>query len=218
MNQLRYSKGIVTGDTRIDRVMDIARQPKSLEFFDKNEGKPILVAGSTWPADEFILKDFIRSIPNHKIILAPHDPSSTRVAGLIQLFDQYKPIVHSQWKGQPYQVMIIDSIGLLNRLYAYAQAAYIGGGFGKGIHNILEPAAYGIPIFFGPKYHSFIEAEEMIKVESAFSIKNANELKSSWKKTIPTQLTTIKNITGQYFADHKGATAQIIDYLRDFIG
>ncbi|MEP7324081.1 MAG: glycosyltransferase N-terminal domain-containing protein, partial [Saprospiraceae bacterium] len=217
LNSLGYKNGIVTGDTRVDRVLDLLSGIHPLEYFDSNtQCQPILVAGSTWPADEFVLKDFLKYLEwrknkdstagTYRFIMAPHNPSASRVAELTNLYAEYNPILYSNWRGEPFKVLIVDSIGILNRLYGYAQVAYVGGGFGRGIHNILEPAVYGIPVFFGPKHSSFAEAGNLIKRGVAFSIQNVSELKSIWNVQIPQNLPVIKSNASKFFADNNGAT------------
>lgn len=217
LEQYHYGHVVVTGDTRIDRVMDIVSNHRPIEYFDQIRARPLFIAGSTWPADEFILKDFLKNLHEHDFILVPHDPSPARVNELNILFEANHPVLHSQWKGEPFRLMIVDSVGLLSRLYRYAQAAYIGGGFGKSIHNILEPAAYGIPVFFGPHHHKFKEAGDLIATGSAFEVQSATEMIKVWNENIPDHLSLIKHKSQKYFNSNKGATALIIDYLRGII-
>ena len=219
LDQYHYSHAFVTGDTRIDRVMDIVSNHQPVEYFDQiaRRPRPVFIAGSTWPADEFILKDFLKNLDEYDIIVVPHDPSPERIKELGIVFEAYHPLRHSQWKGEPFRLMIVDSVGLLSRLYRYAQAAYIGGGFGKSIHNILEPAAYGIPVFFGPQHHKFKEAGDLIAIGSAFEVHSAIEMINVWNENIPQHLSLIKHKMLKYFNSNKGATAQIIDYLRGII-
>lgn len=208
----------MVGDTRIDRVIDLVSQPKPLPYFTElSFTNGLLVAGSTWPPDEKILCEFMTDHDAPSLVIAPHDTNTSRIQELKNLFGPYDPKVYSNWTGEYFKVLIIDNVGILNRLYAYAQAAYIGGGFGKGIHNTLEPASYGIPVFFGPRIERFREAKDMINLNTAFIIKDPGEFQKQWKGIFPSQLHVIKGKMNQYFAGQQGATAKIIDYLSPFI-
>ena len=198
--QLLQSNGLtnvtVCGDTRFDRVAAIAQQvkpfPEVEQFID---GRQCIIAGSTWPPDEKLLVDFYQKMPeDYCFIIAPHDISESHVAQIKALFpdsqlytelnpDQpprslslrsLRPIEGS--KGRLSRILIINTIGILSQLYQYARFVYIGGGFGVNIHNIQEPVTFGCPVVFGPKYKSFKEAVDLVGLEGAFSIENAEAL------------------------------------------
>lgn len=176
LNNIGYTNVSVSGDTRFDRVFSIVKQHKKLDFIAAfTKGKITLVAGSTWPDDEAIIVDYInnKAAGNEKFILAPHNIKEDAILQLIKSIK--KPVYRfsDTQKMQTAQVLIIDSIGLLTSIYAYATIAYVGGGFNKsGIHNILEPATYGIPIIIGPNYSKFKEAKDLIFLKSCRSINN----------------------------------------------
>ncbi|MBK7607077.1 MAG: hypothetical protein IPI18_07670 [Saprospiraceae bacterium] len=215
---LGYLHVIVAGDTRIDRVVAIARNNLKIEEFENlDTKKPILVAGSTWPADDQLLLQFLELVDTHSLIIVPHEPIESEINRLLKAFDRYQPVRYSTWIQKDFKVMILDKIGMLNKLYAYAEVAYIGGGFGKGIHNTLEAAVYGIPVFFGPHYEQFNEAKSMITIGIAFCVEDAQTLALKWENIIPGKLQDIKNQSGRYFSENAGATATIIDYLRPLI-
>jgi len=170
---------VVAGDTRFDRVASIAKTaadvPIAREF--ASQGK-VIVAGSSWPADEAILADYINNSRNDvKLIIAPHEVHESHVAQLIQRFKV--PVMrYSETNSQSIEscrVLIIDTIGLLSAIYRYGSIAYIGGGFGKGIHNTLEAATYGMPVIFGPNHKRFKEAVDLIEVGGGFNVGSLDE-------------------------------------------
>ncbi len=163
----------VAGDTRFDRVAEIAAQAKELpvvEAFAK--GRKVLVAGSSWPLDEDILFDYFNSNEDLFLIVAPHVTSESHIEDICRKlkrpFARYTK-TDEQHAAQA-DCLIIDCIGLLSSIYRYGQIAYIGGGFGVGIHNVLEAAVYGVPVIFGPNYHKFREACGLIEAGGGFPI------------------------------------------------
>ncbi|MCF6358026.1 MAG: 3-deoxy-D-manno-octulosonic acid transferase [Draconibacterium sp.] len=169
----------VSGDTRFDRVAEIVKAAKKIPVVEKFKNNELLIiAGSTWKPDEELLIEFINQTPNIKFIIAPHEVSDVNINRIHQLL-KTRAISFSKINKTEigdYQVLIIDSIGLLSSLYQYGNVAYIGGGFGVGIHNILEAATFGMPVIFGPNYLKFKEAVDLISNGGAFSITNSNEL------------------------------------------
>lgn len=164
----------VTGDTRFDRVANIrdTRKPiPELEAFTAPvDGKKplVIMAGSSWPQDEDVYVPWINAHPEVRLVVAPHEFDDQRLARLRERFE-HGAVLLSQIKENPdaardCQVLIIDCFGLLSSAYAYCDVAYVGGGFGVGIHNINEPAVYGVPVIYGPNHQKFIEAREMAKV------------------------------------------------------
>ncbi|MDL2231521.1 3-deoxy-D-manno-octulosonic acid transferase [Porphyromonadaceae bacterium OttesenSCG-928-L07] len=207
-----------TGDTRFDRVKQIADAAQDIEkvklFCD---GRTTIVCGSTWPPDEEILMEYInRSAREYKWIIAPHEIGSNHIKNIIDKCEK-KVVRYSDETADLTQadVLIIDCIGLLSAIYRYGQISYIGGGFGTGIHNTLEAAVYGIPVIFGPKYQKFKEAVSLIKNKGAFSINNANELNQLLDALLNDE--TTRNIAGrkagEYVTSQLGATETIIKHL-----
>ena len=147
------------------------------------------------------------------MIIVPHDVSPYRIQQVMDLFKEYSPIQYTDWEGSEYNVMIVNKIGILNKLYSYATIAYIGGGFGRGIHNILEPAVYGIPVVFGPNFTSFKEATDMIGRSIAFSINNVTQLIEITNTFSQEKLERIKKGSEEYINENKGATDLIIKHL-----
>ncbi len=181
--QLLSSIGInnytITGDTRFDRVAEIASNSKQLPLIEQFKNRQqLIVAGSSWAPDEALLIDFMKQNQQTKIIFAPHEVKENNVR---RLMDQLpvQAVRYSQAEGkdlQQAQVLIVDTIGVLSSIYRYADLAYIGGGFGVGIHNTLEAAIYNIPVIFGPNYLKFQEAVNLKEVGAAFSVNDSAEL------------------------------------------
>lgn len=211
----------VSGDTRFDRVYENSLNNKKNQLVETFKNKnTLLVAGSTWPKDLEILYDEINNNRNHvKWIIVPHEINEEQINQLI-LKLKIPSIRYSQIKDETElansKVLIVDNIGMLSNLYAYADIAYIGGGFGKGIHNILEAAVFGTPILFGPKCNKFQEAKDLISKKGAFVIKSKKELSQVLEHMIssPEEISRIKNVNRGYINDNKGATAIIMNFLR----
>lgn len=170
----------IAGDTRFDRVAEIVRQAKELPVVEAFKGNSrVLIAGSSWPKDEDLFIEYFNNNENLKLIIAPHVVSESHIEEIIGKLK--RPCVRftktNEEEAAKADCMIIDCIGLLSAIYRYGEVAYIGGGFGVGIHNILEAAVYGMPVIFGPNYQKFREAVEMEKVGAAFPIHCGNCLK-----------------------------------------
>lgn len=208
-----------TGDTRFDRVEQIAKAAQDIEKVERFcNGQPAVVCGSTWPPDEELLFDYINTDKNgYKWILAPHEIGETHIKSILEKCKK-RAVRYSILSTSPetYDVLIIDCIGLLSAVYRYGKIAYIGGGFGAGIHNTLEAAVYGIPVIFGPKYQKFKEAVQLIRQGGAFSIHNARELQEVLGSLI--QHPSIAETAGQqaraYVESQLGATQVILKTLQ----
>jgi len=172
----------VSGDTRYDRVLEIASDSKQLEkvayFKEASESATVLVAGSTWSQDETLLIPYFNSHPDLKLIIAPHEINESHLAQieslLLRPYARYSTITPDQ--ASKVDCLIIDGFGLLSSIYRYGDMAYIGGGFGTGIHNTLEAAVYGIPVIFGPKCEKFIEAKGLIDTGGGLCVDSALSL------------------------------------------
>ncbi len=167
------------GDTRFDRVAEIARNGKEIALVEKFKGKSqLVVAGSTWKPDEELLVEYIHSHPDTKFIIAPHETKPANIERLINLWKS--PVIcyteATEETVMNRQVLIVNTIGVLSSIYKYADLSYIGGGFGVGIHNTLEAAIFGMPIVFGPNYLRFNEATSMVKLGIAFPINDYSTL------------------------------------------
>jgi 3-deoxy-D-manno-octulosonic-acid transferase len=216
----------VSGDTRFDRVWANAQHPKQIPGIDefKNRHK-IFIAGSTWPHDEKLLSILISQYPDWKFIIAPHEISEERIKKLIDLFPDKHKIRYSHishltthpvnFRDSRMKILIIDNIGMLSSLYQYGDIAYVGGGFGAGIHNTLEAAAFGLPVIFGPNYSKFKEAHDLIDLKAGFSIIDEVDLKETTDK-LANDEAFYKNAcikSKDYVKDNTGATKTIIDQL-----
>ena len=205
----------VAGDTRFDRVASIATGSKKIPIVEKFKGNsPLVVAGSTWKPDEELLVAFINQNPGTKFIIAPHEVSAANINRLHQML-KTPAISFSKIENadvEKYQVLIIDSIGLLSSLYRYGNIAYIGGGFGVGIHNILEAATFGLPIIFGPNYQKFKEAVDLIHLGGAFSISDKETLEQSLSTLLADNnaLKKASEFSRNYVAKNVGSTRLII--------
>ncbi len=173
----------VTGDTRLDRVISVSLKRKSLPIFDAfraSTSGPIIVAGSTWPQDEEILLRYFAAHPDVKLILAPHEVNRAHILNIISHIKRpFVRLSEAQLEKVGEQdCIIIDSFGLLSSVYRFADLAYVGGGFGKGIHNAPEAAVYGLPVLFGPHYRKFREAVGLVEEGGAFCVNTLEEFSS----------------------------------------
>lgn len=184
LQQIGFQNVKISGDTRFDRVLKILNRDNSLDFVEKfKDGKLTVVCGSTWPKDEIQLVNFINTNPfGVKFIIAPHNVKPEQISELKNSISK-KTILFSELKNKTladYDVFIIDTIGILTKIYSYADIAYVGGGFGtSGLHNILEPATFGIPIIIGPNYVKFSEAVALVGMGGCISVKSKKELEET---------------------------------------
>jgi 3-deoxy-D-manno-octulosonic-acid transferase len=219
LNSIGIDKNLsVAGDTRFDRVIDIANQqntlPDSISSFCSNA--KVIVAGSTWQDDEEELVHYAKTNPQIKFIIAPHEISTERIAEVEAIFKNSVTLSQLNSNNNKVQVLIIDNIGLLSQLYRIATIAYIGGGFNSsGIHNILEAAVYGKPIIFGPVYEKFAEAKSLVNLNAAFSFENALELEQLLDTLFNNnELYNKAAITSKnYVFNMQGATNNIVQLL-----
>lgn len=210
----------VAGDSRFDRVVEIAEQSKNIEIAQKfAEGAKVIVCGSTWEPDEKILLEYLTSTSGDvKLIIAPHEIHKShiqQITGSIQLpFVLFSQANDADLKAA--RVLIIDNIGMLSSIYKYGQIAYIGGGFGVGIHNTLEAAVYGMPVIFGPNYKKFQEAIGLIDARGGFSINGFDDFKSLADNLFADSLIlkTGGDAAGNYVKKMKGATTILLNYLK----
>lgn len=222
LKTIGFQNALVTGDTRFDRVLDISSHPKQVPFVEEFVDNSLtLVAGSTWLEDEKKLVALRAQNPDVKFIIAPHEVHSSRISELKNLFEG--AVLYSEAKEKSenissYSTLIIDNIGMLSSLYQYADITYIGGGFGAGIHNTLEAAAYGKPVIFGPNYSKFSEAKELIKRGGGFSFQNETELLSIFSK-LESSDTRIKRseISRNYILESAGATLKIMNKIQSHL-
>jgi len=229
-----YNNVTVSGDTRFDRVIEIADQQEDdlllIERFI--EASPVIVAGSTWEEDEEELDHFANTNPGIKFIIAPHEIDEEHLKDIEKLFHhtiRYSKLQMERperWPANPptishlpvANVLIVDNIGLLARLYKYATIAYVGGGFGNdGVHNVLEAAVYSKPVVFGPVYEKFAEAVGLVDTGGAFYIENALELENKLQELLSNaaQYKTAARAAGDYVYANIGATQKIMTYIQE---
>lgn len=216
---LGFDNVAVTGDTRFDRVAEIARSARKVELIERFKGdRPVFIAGSSWGPDEELLIPLMNDNPNLKFIIAPHEMEESRIARLLQetrggavrytQCNETTDFSHTQ-------LLVLDTVGLLASVYGTATWGYIGGGFGVGIHNTLEAATFGLPIAFGPNYKKFKEACDLISLGAARSIQNYEEL-AAWFAPLrddAARLAEASRTARDYTQRHQGATRQIISTI-----
>jgi len=208
---------IVSGDTRFDRVNAILERDNSLEFIEKfKNNQTTIVIGSSWPKDEALLAEYINQAPEEvKFIIAPHNIKADQISSLKSQIVK-SSILFSEKDDADFansQVFIIDTVGLLTKIYSYGTIAYVGGGFGNpGIHNILEPATFGIPIVIGPNYSNFAEAVQLVALKGCLVISNIEELKFNLDRLINDKnfLNEKSSICRKYIKDNIGASKAIM--------
>ena len=211
----------VSGDTRFDRVYQISQQKKSFPIIESFiAGNKVVLAGSTWPPDEDIIIDFIKKKPGDtKFIIAPHEVHEERIKSLVNKIPG-RVIRFSNandFNISTAEILIIDNIGILSHLYQYADVAWIGGGFGVGIHNILEASTFGNPVIFGPNYQKFREARELIALGGAFTINSGEEFYKIIGNLLADEVLrqNCSTISRNYVEEKRGATNKIISFITD---
>ena len=224
LNSIKVYHVTVSGDTRFDRVMQLPSEEINLPVFEKfSTNEPLLIAGSTWPADEDILKTLLlKSEHKFKLVVAPHVVSKEHIQQLLVKFKEQKPILFSEIKNASLvdkRVLIIDSIGLLSHLYRFGIIAYIGGGFGAGIHNVLEAATYGLPVIFGPNYQRFQEAVELAQLDVGFPINNDKECIEVFDRLMADKILLQKSsdIARNYVVENAGATSLVLEKAKEYL-
>ena len=214
----------IVGDTRFDRVIDIRNIAKSLpvvkQFAQAQDGAPqpfILVAGSSWQPDEDILLDYVNRHPEIRLVIAPHVVNEAHIQEIEQKLTtpalRYSKATPQNV--QNYRVLIIDGYGLLSSIYRYATVAYVGGGFGVGIHNVPEAAVYGIPVIIGPNHQRFAEAVALMENGGCKSIENAEDFTAIMDDFLanPSHVTAAGSAAGHYINQNAGATPVIYQHV-----
>jgi 3-deoxy-D-manno-octulosonic-acid transferase len=226
-----FSNVTLAGDTRIDRVARLPEEGRTFPFIEKFVGDaPVFVGGSTWQADEDVILPLLKNeqFKNWKFIFAPHDISENNIKRLEKSLNhssfvtRYSSLesqnLSSKTQNSEPEVLIIDNVGMLSALYRYGRIAYIGGGFGKGIHNTLEPIAYGLPVIFGPKYWKFEEAIQLIETGGGFVVSNQEELLNKMLfLSKNTAYIAASEAAKNYVIDNQGATDKVIDFIEGLV-
>lgn len=222
LENIRYTNVTISGDTRFDRVLEILKRDNSLPFIEKfKEQLPCVVIGSSWQEDEAVFIPFINNTSTRcKFIIAPHNIKTQEIQKLTNSLSK-QTVLFSEMEQHSdlnqFDVFIIDTIGILTKIYSYADVAYVGGGMGNtGLHNTLEPAVFGIPVIIGKNYKGFKEAEDLVKLGGICTINS----KESFEKIMKRLLTDIKyrnalgSINKNYIQTQGNATETIISYLK----
>lgn len=222
LKSINYTNVSVSGDTRFDRVSNQLKIDNSINFIEDFIGSSVcVVLGSTWPEDDKLYIDYINSKApqNLKFIIAPHNVKSNYISSLKSKI-KLKTICYSEMNGKnlaSYNVFIMDTIGYLSKVYNYANIAYVGGGAGStGLHNILEPAVFGIPIIIGKNYNKFPEAKTLITLKGVTSVATPQEFEITISKLIKDKNTSEKQglINKNYIEENKGSVVRIMKYIR----
>lgn len=222
VQQLGFQNVSVSGDTRFDRVVSILERDNTLDFIEEFKNNTLtIVIGSSWPKDEELLVNFInQSAENVKFIIAPHNIKSEQIEELKKSISK-KTVLFSEKENKnlsEYDVFIIDTIGILTKIYNYSDIAYVGGGFGNpGVHNLLEPATFGVPIVIGSNYSHFAEATALVNMEGCISISNQNELNDTFLNLITNDDVRHEkgHICSTFVQMNKGATNVILKYIQN---
>ncbi|MGB1211189.1 MAG: 3-deoxy-D-manno-octulosonic acid transferase [Lacinutrix venerupis] len=222
LKDINYNNVTVSGDTRFDRVSNQLKQDNTLNFIEEFKNNNLcVVIGSSWPEDERLIINYINTYSNEniKFIIAPHNIKSTQIEELKNNISK-SSILFSKKENKAlenYQVLILDTIGLLTKVYSYADIAYVGGALGStGLHNTLEAAVFGVPIIIGNNHKKFPEAQSMIDNRGMISISNQEELNKSLNLFITNQALRTEFGTNnfKFIEKNKGAIIQILDFLR----
>lgn len=226
LHNIGFTKNVsISGDTRFDRVIEIAEQFQPIEAIEAFiDNKRVIVAGSTWTEDDEELDHYANTHPEIKFIIAPHEIEAERLQECLKLYKN--SLLFSEWKKEFNQlntnptanVLIVDNVGMLSRLYRYANICYIGGAFGSdGVHNVLEAAVYYKPVIFGPEYSKYAEAIDLIDTNGALSIDNALELEKQLEHLLSNNelYKSMAAQAGNYVKSKAGATQQILHYIQE---
>ncbi|WP_431244079.1 3-deoxy-D-manno-octulosonic acid transferase [Flavobacterium sp. P21] len=220
-----FQNVVVSGDTRFDRVATILERDNKVDFIAEfKNNQPTIVIGSSWPKDETLLAEYINQASESvKFIIAPHNIKEDQISSLkTQITKSTVLFSEKEQAGDlsNYNVFIIDTVGLLTKIYSYGTIAYVGGGFGNpGIHNILEPATFGIPILIGPNYSNFAEAVSLVQLGGCISISNYTELKQNFDRLLTDKayFEEKSQICKSFIRDNKGATNSIMKIVSETV-
>ena len=220
LQSIGFTNVKVSGDTRFDRVVSILERDNSLDFIEQfKDNKTTIVIGSSWPKDENLLVNYIdQSSDDVKFIIAPHNIKAEQIQELKKSITKKTVLFSEKDKVQlsEFNIFIIDIIGILTKIYSYADIAYVGGGFGNpGVHNILEPATFGVPVIIGPNYSHFAEATALVNMDGCISIQNQVQLNEAFDLIIQNEDERLEkgHICSTFVQMNKGATQTIMNYI-----
>lgn len=220
LKDIHLLNATISGDTRFDRVAEILERDNELPFMEQFKGTAdCFVAGSTWPEDEEMMLPFITESQRHlKFVLAPHNIKTEHILALKKSISK-KVICYSEIAKndlRQFEVLIVDTIGLLTKIYSYADIAYVGGAFGTGLHNTLEPAVFGIPIIIGPEYQGFKEAEALVSQKGVLTVNDKETFHWVLSSLLdnPEYVSNTGKVNADFVQKNKGASIQIMTYIR----
>ncbi|OEU82635.1 MAG: hypothetical protein BA865_04180 [Desulfobacterales bacterium S5133MH4] len=222
LDSIGITNTVLSGDTRLDRVWEAVQKKREFPFVKKFlAGKMCLMAGSTWPYDNKLLNGILPEFPDLKFVIVPHHVDDANIRRTMDLFGD-RAVLYTQGEDQDLQekqVLVVDTMGMLAYLYRLADLTYIGEGFGKGIHSILEPAAFGIPVFFGPNYHKFQEAVDLVERRGVFCVKDRTQLIEVIRYFVNNEEERqgAGRICRDYIIEKKGATEKVMEGLKEFL-
>jgi 3-deoxy-D-manno-octulosonic-acid transferase len=224
---LKVGTGVLAGDTRFDRVLQICSSPKQIkEIEDFAKDSFVIIAGSSWQKDEdYLIESYVQLKEKHlhlKLIIAPHEIDKKNIDRLKNLLYKNQLPFHLFSDNPPAytdSILVVNAIGFLSSIYQYGTVAFIGGGFTNGIHNILEPTVYGLPVLFGPNYKKFNEAFEVIDLSAGFVVNDANELTKQLSTLIEDKkvLSESSRLAKNYVLKNSGATHKIVEDLKSYL-
>jgi len=218
LKKITFNNVTLSGDTRFDRVMEIANSPKELAWISSfKQNNFLVVLGSSYTEEESLIAMLLSRVNDLKVCIVPHEIHATRIQESLTRFEKFGAVLLSSFqpeKNTEARVLIVDSIGLLSYIYAEADAVVLGGGFGKGLHNSLEIAVYGVPMAFGTNYKKFQEAVDLVQIGAAFPIESLEELSffieyARYENSIP-------NAGRKYVEEHAGATGVILKGIEKY--
>jgi len=219
LESIEIKNSTISGDTRLDRVSEILKQNNQLDFMDRFKNNQLcLVAGSTWREDEQILINYINNTSEKvKVVIAPHEIKPAHITKITSALNK-KTLCYSDLGNQnlkEIEVLIIDTIGLLTKIYSYANIAYVGGGFATGLHNTMEPAVFGIPIIIGPQFLGFKEVEDLVKEGGIMPISNQDSFNNLMGDLLnnPISIRNIGDINANYINSNRGAADLIMKHI-----
>ena len=223
LESIGFNNATIGGDTRLDRVSEILKRNNQLDFMNRFKNNQLcLVAGSTWPEDEEILIDYINNTKEKvKFVIAPHEIKPAHIEKITSAL-QKRTILYSEIGSQnlkEFDILVVDTIGLLTKIYSYANIAYVGGGFATGLHNTMEPAVFGIPIIIGPQFEGFKEAKDLVKEGGIIPISSQGSFDNLMSELLdnPVSIKNIGEINSNYINSNRGAANLIMQHISKII-
>nr|WP_313799752.1 glycosyltransferase N-terminal domain-containing protein [uncultured Allomuricauda sp.] len=223
LESIGFNNATIGGDTRLDRVSEILKRNNQLDFMNRFKNNQLcLVAGSTWPEDEELLINHINNTKEKmKFVIAPHEIKPAHIEKITSAL-QKRTILYSEIGSQnlkEFDILVVDTIGLLTKIYSYANIAYVGGGFATGLHNTMEPAVFGIPIIIGPQFGGFKEAKDLVKEGGVIPISNQVSFDNLMSELLdnPVSIKNIGEINSNYINSNRGAANLIMQHISKII-